>query len=380
MINNVIYVIFLSAAADILEHDPSIRKSTVLLANILPCLFVKLTVPYFIRVIPYGFLIFCCVLLSMTSLHFVAWLDPMWMKFSGIILASASSGLGETAFLALTTYYQSGAVVAWSSGTGAAGLVGAFYYLIVTSVMGFSMQVALTIASLLPLVMAAGYWLVLIPEHHVDTVKDAESSSLSASSDSESTLKLNSSLILERFFMIRPLLFRYIMPLFLVYFSEYTINQSVYFALFYPLAETPFKRYNDHYDTYNAFYQLGVFISRTFGRRLFPVKHVWIFAVLQMAMLLVMSGELFYSYLNNIYAVLVLVVVEGLLGGAAYVNTFCNIREDVPKEATEFSMAFTGIADSLGIALAGVFCLVYEPFLCSHNDICTVLRNPPPIP
>ncbi len=51
-------------------------------------------------------------------------------------------------------------------------------------------------------------------------------------------------------------------PLLLVYIAEYTINQGVAPTLLFPLPQTPFKHYRAFYPTYNAIYQVGVFISR----------------------------------------------------------------------------------------------------------------------
>ena len=44
-------------------------------------------------------------------------------------------------------------------------------------------------------------------------------------------------------------------PLVLVYFSEYEINQGVFPTLLFPLEETPFKSYRDIYPTYMGIYQ-----------------------------------------------------------------------------------------------------------------------------
>jgi battenin len=381
LVNNVIYVIFLSAAEDILQRNQGIRKSSVLLADILPCLVVKFIAPYFVRVVPYGAMVSACTILSIASLLLVAWGEPIWIKFIGIILASASSGLGETSYLALTSYFNPQVVIAWSSGTGAAGIVGAVYYLLFTSVLGFNMSMTITLACILPVIMAATFTLLLCKNEHREV--RIESGPASPILDDEEGYKdgtpsksivASDTLFYSRVKMIRPLIFRYILPLFLVYYAEYTINQGVFFSLLYPLGDTPFRAYKDHYKTYSAIYQAGVFISRTFGRRL-PITNGWILAIMQCGMLILLTGESLYMYINQIYVIFVLVFLEGLLGGAAYVNTFCNITEQVERANLEFSMAFTGIADSMGIGLAGVTCLFFEPFLCRHNTICRTIRN-----
>lgn len=393
LVNNVVYVIFLSAAEDILRSDgggggTAIRKSSVLLADILPCFFVKLISPYFVRIVPYGWMVAAAVTLSFAALSVVALVPTVGLRFLGIILCSISCGLGETAFLALTSYFDPKTVIAWSSGTGAAGIVGAVYYWFFSSVLDLSMRPILLMATVLPLLMASAY-LFLLREEHCE-IPVATSSPKEGTDDEDDNnnheedggrdvIKIDLGMdeavgFWARIGMIRPLIWRYILPLLLVYFAEYCINQSVYFALLYPLPETPFSHYRDHYKTYSAIYQTGVFLSRTFGR-LIPVSNCWTFVALQGAMLAILSTETVYSYLGSVYPVFGLILVEGLLGGAAYVTTFCNITEQVERRNLEFSMAFTGVADSLGILLAGLTCLVYEPFLCGRNQICSRLQR-----
>jgi battenin len=53
------------------------------------------------------------------------------------------------------------------------------------------------------------------------------------------------------------------LPLLLVYIAEYTINQGVAPTLLFPLESSPFDEYRSFYSTYNAIYQVGVFISRS---------------------------------------------------------------------------------------------------------------------
>lgn len=399
LVNNVVYVIFLSAADDLLRNEPNVRKSSVLLANILPCIIVKLISPYFVRIIPYRVMIGITVLCSLASLLMVAFLESIWLRFLGIVLASAGSGVGETSFLALTTYYNPRVVIAWSSGTGAAGIVGSFFYLALSTWLHFGLKATLAIACILPLVMAGAYTFILQSSEQHEHVSEAsrdeggednvdvdiEETSSKGQEESSSNIKKFSTLMTadtgsssstsleSRLRMIQPLLMRYILPLFLVYYAEYVINNSVFFSLYYPLSKTPFKEYRQHYPTYQAIYQTGVFISRTFGRAL-PVPNSWIFAILQFGMLILLSLETIWVFIDNIYVIFGLICFEGLLGGAAYINTFCNITHQVPKEQVEFSMAFTGIADSTGIGLAGFTCLAYEPFLCQHNALCELNR------
>lgn len=51
LINNVLYVVNLSAAIDLV--GPLVPKATVLLADVLPSFLVKIVAPFFIHVVPY---------------------------------------------------------------------------------------------------------------------------------------------------------------------------------------------------------------------------------------------------------------------------------------------------------------------------------------
>jgi hypothetical protein len=52
-------------------------------------------------------------------------------------------------------------------------------------------------------------------------------------------------------------------------------------------------------------------------------------------------------------------VLEGLLGGLVYVNTFAEI-DNVPKEDREFSLGATSVSDSGGICVAGFIGMALE--------------------
>jgi hypothetical protein len=99
LINNVLYVIVLSAALDLV--GPGVPKGVVLLADVIPSFGTKLIAPYFIHVVPYSTRILTFVSLSAVGMLLVA-LTPDYTeggsistKLAGIVLASLSSGGGE---------------------------------------------------------------------------------------------------------------------------------------------------------------------------------------------------------------------------------------------------------------------------------------------
>ena len=172
MINNVLYVIILSAALDLV--GPGVPKGVVLLADVIPSFGTKLIAPYFIHVVPYSVRVVVFVLLSAIGMLLVA-LSPgytdggtMSTKIAGIILASVSSGGGELSFLGLTHFYGPFSLAAWGSGTGAAGLVGAGAYALATTSFGLSVKTTLLASACLPAVMVVSFFTILprSPMHH----------------------------------------------------------------------------------------------------------------------------------------------------------------------------------------------------------------------
>jgi battenin len=165
LINNVLYVIILSAALDLV--GPNVPKGVVLLADVIPSFLTKLCAPYFIHKIPYTVRIPIFVTLSACGMLIIAITPPLQdsrtigIKMCGVILASLSSGGGELSFLGLTHYYGHFALASWGSGTGGAGLVGAGAYAIATTTLKISPRTSLLAFSFLPLIMIISFFVVL---------------------------------------------------------------------------------------------------------------------------------------------------------------------------------------------------------------------------
>jgi battenin len=165
LINNVLYVIILSAALDLV--GPSVPKGVVLLADVIPSFLTKLCAPYFIHKIPYSARMLVFVALSASGMLVIALTPPLHdsqtiaIKMCGVMLASLSSGGGELSFLGLTHYYGHFALAAWGSGTGGAGLIGAGAYAIATNTLQISPRTSLLFFSFLPLIMIVSFFLIL---------------------------------------------------------------------------------------------------------------------------------------------------------------------------------------------------------------------------
>ncbi|KAL8700219.1 MAG: hypothetical protein Q9201_005567 [Fulgogasparrea decipioides] len=362
VINNVLYVIILSAALDLV--GPSVPKAVVLLADVLPSFIIKLCAPYFIHVVPYSLRMIIFAVASAWGMLLIA-LAPSYTdggtittKMAGVVLASLSSGAGELSFLALTHYYGPVSLAAWGSGTGGAGLIGAGAYAIATTTLGLSVQKSLLASSFLPLVMLLSFFVVLprgpLRHNHraesreaprdrgedSDDASEREDQRLLSDSSSESPptrkpSKYTTSQVSESTNFVRNL--RSIFPLLLVYLAEYLINQSVAPTLLFPLDETPFTHYRSFYPTYAMIYQIGVFTSRS-SLPFLRIHALYPPSLLQCLNLLLLTLQSLFSFIPSVYIVFAIIFWEGLLGGLVYVNTFAEIRERVPVEEREFAL------------------------------------------
>jgi battenin len=390
-------VILLTAALDLV--GPDIPKGTVLLADVIPSVLVKLTAPYYIHVVPYNIRIWLFSALSACGMLLVGFSSTdrdaggITIKMAGIVLASLSSGGGELSFLGLTHYYGSSSLAAWGSGTGGAGLVGAGAYALLTTTFGLSVRGTLLASALLPLIMLFSFFFVL-PRGPLKAAKHNSATYASLSDDEEAedhpaSVRSSTSLLAQpparsispayarrstyqsawhslttKLHRAKALVVPYMLPLFLVYVAEYTINQGVAPTLLFPLPETPFKHFRAFYPTYGAIYQLGVFISRS-SLPFVRVRTLYTPAVLQVLNLIGLTAHAMYPFIPTVWFVFAIVFWEGLLGGLVYVSTFAAIREEVNEEDREFSLGATTVSDSAGICLAGFVGIAMEKALCA---------------
>uniref|UniRef100_A0A3Q4MIV3 CLN3 lysosomal/endosomal transmembrane protein, battenin n=1 Tax=Neolamprologus brichardi TaxID=32507 RepID=A0A3Q4MIV3_NEOBR len=118
------------------------------------------------------------------------------------------------------------------------------------------------------------------------------------------------------------------------------------------------------YRWYQTLYQLGVLLSRS-SLRWVKIRKVWILSVLQTLNAVFLLLAVRYLFLPTVWLVFAFILYEGLLGGAAYVNTFHFISEETEDRHREFSMAAASVGDSLGITVAGLISLPVHTYFCS---------------
>uniref|UniRef100_A0A673IRX1 Battenin n=1 Tax=Sinocyclocheilus rhinocerous TaxID=307959 RepID=A0A673IRX1_9TELE len=404
--NNFAYVVMLSAAHDILQKQESQNTTTptpapngtsieisnssrydcnavstaaVLLADILPTLLIKFTAPFYIHKVPYGFRVLVCFFTAVVSFLMVSFSSTILMSIFGVVFASISSGLGELSFLSLSVFFSRDVLSGWGSGTGAAGVAGASLYSAFTQA-GLTPQVTLWIMLVVPVILAVSYFFLLVfpssfPQwrrhedgHSTSRVVNSQERRplIEEETDTETTQEeqedkhIRPLSFTDKIYIMKGLL-KFIIPLGVVYFAEYFINQGLLELLYFSDSRLS---HAEQYRWYQTLYQIGVFASRT-SLVCFKIRKIFLMSLLQCLNAVLLGFAVYYQFLPNPWVVFVIVLYEGLLGGAAYVNTFYFIREETAKREREFAMAAASVGDSLGIALSAAAAFPVYRYFCS---------------
>ncbi|EEB07619.1 battenin CLN3 family protein [Schizosaccharomyces japonicus yFS275] len=373
LLNNLLYVVILSAALDLVGNNVS--KGVVLFSNILPSLLCKASAPI-VHLNEYSPTkrIHLCVLLSFVGMQWVVWSQKVWLKMVGVAIAAVSSSLGEVTFLQLCHRYPSTTMAFWGSGTGLAGLLGSSCYLALTVYIGLSVHTTLLSSSVFPLLILVFLYFVL-PKPEYEPVSPPSPSvagdtllPISIAGGSGNVAYKRGGLLRYIEFVLRlwkPYFARYMFPLFLVYFSEYTVNIGIAPTLLFPLGNTSFKQYRDFYPAYQTAYQLGVFLSRS-SIALFEIPWFPLLSYIQFGLLVLMTCQSLFMLFTSVHFILFLFLVEGLIGGCVYVNVYHSVPGSSRQEK-ERAIGIVGVSDSTGIFLASLCSLVLEHSLCSYQ-------------
>jgi battenin len=402
LMNNASYVIMLAAAKDISEGGTAL----VFIANIVPSLAIKLSAPYWFDKVSYHTRILASAALMGTSFLVVATFttpngtNPTFMHVSlqlvGVALASAQCGLGEASLLALAGLCDSArntknCITCFSSGTGLAGVFGFLWKYVWDEWLGFTLKQTLWMAMILVAIYAMVYvknlWTVdvikppirrdegleLVLEEQDGIMKessveqdDKDDSIESDIGEQEPVQRVEDMTSLERLRLVLSL-YPYMIPLFLVYAAEYTLQSGTWSAIGFPV--TNLKARDEFFEYSNWMYQAGVFLSRSSGT-LFtaPLYILWIMPVLQCINVVffwvVAAQHIFYSYW-----LLVPCFYVGLLGGAVYVNGYLRICADLPVEYREFSLSATSVAEGVGVLVADLVGLFLQSCLYERNGL-----------
>lgn len=285
----------------------------------------------------------------------VAFAESQWLALFGVGLTSFASGLGEPTFLAYSAFFNKNVISTWSSGTGGAGIVGALAYTVLRKV-GLSNQQTLLVMVCVP-VLELFTFFGLLRSPASKRIEDQHIGDKVAEEDNVPPMKS----VREKLIYIKTLV-KFMIPLCLVYFFEYVINQGFFELVYFP-KEPMSLGSSEQYQWYQVTYQIGVFISRS-SVNIIQIKQVWIMAVLQGLNVIFFAFESVVMFTPNIWIIFGLIFYEGLLGGGAYVNTFYRMSKEIPANRREYSMSVVTLSDSLGITAAGFAAMPIHNYLC----------------
>jgi len=409
-LNNVVYVVNNASADSIAPGEYGLTY----LCSIGWCLLVKMSGPYWFHYVSYKQRIFfagiCCIL----DFVLVNYGSSPAEKLVGVSFGSVQSGLGEATILALAAFYKDPALclVMWSSGTGFAGPGG--YILSLFIFVHLSTLWATLVGSLLPLCYVFTFFFLLEPPW-IDNVRGKnsvassrvtttvgetqkfdsyrtitilpklESRNVNENTNTRAASNLKESLLKkpeddvpvtekltckERFVFIAGL-WPYMVPLFLVYWSEYSIQAGAWSTVaFNPSQIAIDSARNQAYKYLNLLYQCGVFFSRSFGSYLKAnLCTLWIMPMLQVGFLIFFILNAAGNNYVKGWILLLPAFCVGLIGGAVYVNAYCMLTRDFPKKLHELALSSTSQADSIGIMLSNICSLYIQWCLFKANGI-----------
>ncbi|CAL8305258.1 unnamed protein product [Merluccius merluccius] len=409
--NNFAYVVMLSAAHDILTKQQADNSTTlnpdslavdfevkhssnnstrydcnpvstavILLADILPSLVIKLSATLYIHQVPYGFRVLFCVSTTAVSFLLVSFSTSISISILGVVFASMGSGLGELSFLSLTTFFSRDVLEGWGSGTGGAGVAGALLYSALTQA-GLSPRVTLLTMLVVPTAMLLSYFFLLaFPPTFPQWRRLREAGPVGRGGASEERRRLMDETEEDEEeesdqqekgprdytsrspgFPVTQDILKFLLPLGLVYYAEYFINQGLLELLYFPKSNLS---HAEQYRWYQTLYQVGVLVSRS-SLRCVKIRKLSVLALLQCVNALLLLSAVYYQFLPSPWLVFPIVLYEGLLGGASYVNTFYYISKEAGDREREFAMSAASVGDTIGIAMAAITAFPVHSYFCS---------------
>jgi len=402
LLNNSCYVIMIAGANNISKSAVGL----VYLCAVLPGILCKASAPYWFHLVPYSWRAVVSALLMVLSFLVVALTDTRGLQLVGVVFASLQSSLGEASCLALSSHFDSRvAITMWSSGTGFAGVFGYAWVATMHLLLGFTFEITLLSALVLPVSWIAVFFVLLeSPDGRKKQLDDlfSKDSSLANSAmhaldeniqllsendvDVDQEILWNGNSILQgqssrsdrkhtaterltvsdRFRLVLNL-WPYTVPLFLVYFAEYSMQSGVWPSIGFPVEDEAAR--HRFYVFGNWLYQSGVFLSRSSGTLWQAEKKtLWAMPIAQILFLLFFILVSIFKVVYN-WWLLVPCFVTGLLGGSVYVNAFTLISRDVQPEMKEFSLAAASVADSSGIALADCVGIILQGCIFKANGL-----------
>jgi len=260
------------------------------------------------------------------------------------MIASVACSVGEITYMALSSNYHKNAVSFYSSGTGGAGIFGSLFYLLLKTLFNIETLKILLYCSPIPLIMSISYFAILEKSRKKIKMHVEDANILS-----DKTVITKRILSAREKIYLQKRLFKYWGPLFLVYISEYLINQAIVPVETFPLDKFFTGR---EYVFYQFIYQVGVFISRS-SVNIIQIKNIWCLSYLQFLNMGFFFAAVYLNFIPSIWIVFFIILYEGFIGGGVYVNAFYLLAEEIEEDVKEYAMSAVSFWYSGAILCAG---------------------------
>lgn len=262
--NNAPFLTMLTAAHDLLKiDDPTIANRNATVSSRYDCnkdstgtvlmfdvfsFAVRFVASFYSHQLRYWQRLIVVVALGSSAFLIVAFTRAKAFIYVGILFACLSTSFGDVTHLSLSTHYPTRlSFAAWAMGTGASGFVSTFFYASLTAV-GMSRRDIFLLMLFVPFCMTVAFLILPAIDYHKNElstenthkdsphmVKKKISVSIIEKNIHESTYtepKINTLTMKQKFNLIETL-FKYMGPLFVVYYSEYLINQGLFELIYF---------------------------------------------------------------------------------------------------------------------------------------------------
>ncbi len=405
VLNNCTYVVMNAGAKQIAPG----AVGYVYVCNVLPSFLTQISGPYWYHYISYANrmkIVASCMIVSFLAVAIGQIYNNLYLQFLGIVFTSFQSGFGEASFLSFSAFYPNSRLVltGWSSGTGMAGIVGYAWVSILIYQFQLKFYWVLFLGLIFPFLYALNTLYVLpwpeisrekkqlnvghsssndshdIRNHKVsdgytilsnnDTTYDAmEQQQCDEIQINQNVDKSNAAVSMSTAERLKVALslWKYMFPLFLVYFAEYVTQSGTWAAIGFPITDKTAR--NKFYEYANFTYQIGVFFSRSSGLLCKAnIKVMWLLPFIQIGLMLFFVSDAYSQYWYD-WTLLVPAFCVGLIGGAVYIGVFALIAEEVKPELKEYSMGVAIIANTIGILASNVCGVYVQKGLYSYHNL-----------
>lgn len=377
----------------------------VFLAAVVPSLVIKASAPHWFRHVPYGVRALAAATLMASGFLLVALARSHALQLVGVGLVAAQSGLGEASCLALAGAYphHRALLTAWASGTGASGMFGYAWVVLLHTVGGASLRSTLLASLCFPVAfLGAHFGMLRPPTSAAVPAADAgdvaltpvaaaptlspRAAAAARSAEAEGLLEVGrpDSATGGRAAAGPPApalpagvaatarhvatLWPYMVPLLVVYYAEYVCQAGVWAAISVG-APDDVKARDHFYKAANWAYQAGVFVSRSSGTLIHcSLRGLWAMPAAQ-AVLLAFFAAVAATRVAVGWWLLAPAVLVGLMGGGTYVHAFTLLAAASPPSLRELNLGAASVADAVGIALADASAVLVQGCLFRVNHV-----------